>query len=456
MIYGTDVLNLCQGKLFCGKSTIEVKNITIDSRLVTKDSTYIAIKGEVNNGNHFYQDVIKKGCKFLILSEEPANLNDFDGTIIIVKDTIQTIQTLANLKRKKLSLKVIAITGSVGKTSTKDIVASVASVKYKTYKTKGNYNNHIGVPLTILGVTDEEVLIVEMGMNHLGEISLLSKIAMPDIAIITNIGSAHIGNLGSRENILKAKLEILDGLIGSVLIINYDNDMLIKVYPKLKEKYQVKTVSLSNSLADYTATNIQQDIFQSIFDIQNHTTNIKVNIGGDAFIYNALIAYATGKVLNIEDSLIKEGINKFRLTEGRLTKKMSKSGLVIIDDTYNASYDSMTSSLELLGKVKNMRKVAILGDMLELGNYTKEFHEKVGKEVVNNNIDLLITVGEKSLLIASSALENKFQKEKIHSFKTNEDCINHIKPLLEKNDIILVKGSNGIHLNRVVNYLLDI
>lgn len=452
-IYVKDVVRVCHAKLLCGYVDLELTQFCIDSRKATNGDVYVGICGETVDGNDFYKEAIRKGATCLILSKEPQNKELGNVTILLVDDTLRCLQELAHYKRSLYDIPVIAITGSVGKTSTKDIVYSVVSQEYHTHKTIGNYNNHLGVPLTILGLRDHEAMVVEMGMNHLGEISLLSHIVEPTIAIITNVGTAHIGNLGSRENIRKAKLEILDGMIGNQLILNHDDDMLVQVEEELKSKYQLRTVSILEK-SDYRAVFLEEDVFSSTFDILGHTDHVVVNVGGRAYVYNSLVAYAVGNLLNISDEKIKEGIFKFKLTGSRLEKKITKKGIVLIDDTYNANYDSMKASIELLGRVRDKRKIAILGDMLELGEYTEELHTKLGDVVVANEIDRLITIGKYSKLIAKRTLELGMKQEYIVSFENEQDSYSFLDEFLDQKDIVLLKGSHGIHLIGIVDYLM--
>ena len=312
----------------------------------------------------------------------------------------------------------------------------------------------MGVPLTILSMSnDSEALVVEMGMNHFGEISVLSKIAKPTISVITNIGTAHIGNLGSREGIRQAKMEIFDGMIGNKLVINGDDDMMSQVVDELREKYDVSTVSI-DSESTYKAIDIEYDVFSSKFSI-NDLNDIVVNVGGKAYVYNSLVAYAIGKYLNISDDFIKDGIKEFKLSSSRLEKKVTKNGVVLIDDTYNANFDSMKASIELLGKVSDKRKVAILGDMLELGEYTKEYHTNLGDVVVENGIDILITIGENSKLIGKRAIDLGFSKENIYSFDKENESYLFLDEFLNSDDVVLLKGSHGIHLIGIVDYLMN-
>ena len=411
-LYIDDVIKYCGGKLLYGNKEQILGNICTDSRKINENDVYVAIVGEKFDGNDYYEDAVKRGASCCIISKIIDGISYDKCATILVDDTIECLQKLASYKRNLYNIPVIAVTGSVGKTSTKDIIYSVVSKKYKTCKTMGNYNNHLGVPLTILSLRDDEALVIEMGMNHLGEISLLSKIAKPSISVITNIGTAHIGNLGSRENILKAKMEILDGMIDNKIIINNDNDLLYKMGIDMDNKYDIYTYSIDND-SDYKAVNIRDSVFESKFDIDGIDKDVVVNVGGNAYIYNSLVAYIVGDMLGIDKDRIKEGISEFKLSSNRLEKKVNSNGVVIIDDTYNANYDSMRSSLELLGRVKDKRKIAIIGDMLELGNYTEELHKNIGDVVIDNKIDVLITVGEYSKYIVDRVIELGFSKDNI-------------------------------------------
>lgn len=453
-LYVRDVVRLCNGKLINGNLDLVLGDFCTDTRKVKDNDVYVGIKGEVHDGNDFYQEAINNGAGVCILDTIKEDSDFGDVTVVLVEDTLECLQELAKYKRSLYDIPVIAITGSVGKTSTKDIIASVVSEKYKTCKTVGNYNNHLGVPLTILSLKDEEALVVEMGMNHLREIALLSEIAKPTVSVITNVGTAHIGILGSRENILKAKLEILEGMKDKRLIINYDNDMLMSAYDDLVNSCEVYTVGIDND-ANYKAVNIKEDVFSSHFDIDGVSENIKVNVGGKVFVYNSLVAYAVGNILGISDTEIKRGIESFCLSSGRLERKVNSKGVTIIDDTYNANFDSMSSSISLLGKVKEKRKIAILGDMLELGDYSEQLHTKLGDVVVNNNVDVLVTVGDWSLNIEKRAIELGMDSNNCYHFAKESDCYDLVCSMLDSNDIVLLKGSHGIHLNKVVDKIME-
>ena len=437
----SDIVRICNGNLLSNNEDIKCESFSKDTRNISAGDIYIGIKGESFNGNNFYKDAFEKGAAACILDEDTVIDEEYKThNIVLVKDTIKALQDIAKYKRSLYDIPVIAVTGSVGKTSVKDIIYKVVSSKYKTQCTPGNLNNHIGVPLTILGLKDHEVLIVEMGMNHLGEIHTLSEIANPTIAVITNIGTAHIGNLGSRENILKAKMEIVDGMKDGTLIINNDNDLLHTI------TYPHKITIGINEQSDYMAKNITNHAFSTEFDIGN--THITIPVGSDAFIYNSLFAYAVGKELNIDDGLIATALADFKLSPHRL-ELINLSKYQLIDDTYNASLDSVKSSLSVLKKV-NARKVFIFADILELEDFAKDIHKEVGKIAAENGVDLLLTVGKNAYETHLIAKELGVQS---YHFDNNADLIKALNTLLQTNDTILVKGSHGMKLLEIVEYL---
>ena len=407
-----NIIEATKGKLLVGNEEYVCMSYSKDTRTIKEGDCYIGIKGETFDGNLFWEKALENGASTVIVQNvqiEDEKLKKWaDKNIIKVEDTLEALYSIARYKRSLYNIPVIAITGSVGKTSTKDIVANVVSKKYKTLKTEGNNNNNIGLPLTILRLQDEEVAVIEMGMNHFGEISLLTSIAKPTICIITNIGTSHIGNLGSRENILKAKLEILEGSKKEAVIINNDNDLLHKWYEENKENYNIKTYGIKEQ-SDIMAKEIKLEENKSTF---------------------------------------------FELTKKRMDIVELKNGIKIINDAYNASLESMAASLKVLSEFKE-RKIAVLGDMFELGDFSEELHKKVGKEVVKNNIDILIACGENARYIADVARESA-NKENVYYLRKTEE----IKPLLEKivknNDVILFKASNGMKFYKIAEEVIDL
>ena len=437
-----EILKITNGKLICGDEDLDIQNFEKDTRIIQKGDMYVAIKGEKFDGNEFYKDAINKGAVACLMSKEP---DEKIGSIVLVENTVKAIQQIAAYKRSQVDIPVVAVTGSVGKTSTKDIVAAVMSQKYKVLKTQGNLNNDIGLPFTLLRLHDENAIVVEMGMNHFGEISLLTSIAKPTLAIITNIGTAHIGNLGSRENILKAKLEILEGLQGNSVIINNDNDLLSDWAEKNKEKYNIITYGINNKNSKYVAEDIHSYEDRSEYRIDGK--EVVVPVGGEHFVLNSLCAIAVGKYFDIPMAKITEGISGFELTKGRMEIEKAKCGASIINDTYNANYDSMKAAIEYLEKIEGKRKIAVLGDMKELGEYSESLHRKVGEEV--KNIDILITIGE----LAKCIEETADVREMLH-FDNNESALEYLKKIMKKDDIILLKASNSMKFGDIAKELI--
>jgi len=453
-IYVKDLIEKCNGKLIIGNENTILENFCKDTRILNKNDIYVGIKGENFEGSTLYKEAFLNGAKGCILNnsieidyEYLKTLND--KFLVIVEDTIKCLQDLATYKRSLYNIPVVGITGSVGKTSTKDIIASVLSKKYKVHKTEGNYNNHIGVPLTILSLKDEEALVVEMGMNNLGEISVLTKIAKPTVSVITNVGTAHIGNLGSRENILKAKLEILEGMNESgILVINNDNDLLHQYYLKNKDNNIITFGTINES--KYIAKDISSDESSSNYNlnISNINHNFKVNLPGNHQILNSLCAISIGILFNIPIEDIKDGINNFELTKRRMQIEKINN-ITIINDCYNANIDSMKNAIDYLGSLKNTRKIAILGDMLELGNYSESLHRELGKIVLNNNIDILITVGDATKYTIDEVRKDKLTN--VYAFDNNKEALIKIKELIQEEDTLLIKSSLGMNFIEIYN-----
>ncbi len=447
MIYVSDIIDKCGGKLICGDLSLPIENISKDTRTIQEGDIYIGIKGTNFDGNLFYQDAFNKGATICILDNiDESSISDkyLSKTIVKVDDTVKCLQELAAYKREINDIPVIAVTGSVGKTSTKEMIASVLSKKYKVLKSEGNNNNQIGLPLNILRLKDEDIMVLEMGMSSFGEISNLTRIAKPTIGVITNIGTSHIGDLGSRENIMKAKLEIIEGLNGP-LIINNDNDMLHNNIEMIKELNKVITVGINNK-SDYMAMEIDGNNFIVDGD------KMESPINNMAFIYNSLISYVVGKLCDVDVEKIREGILDVQLVSGRLEYKKLENGAVIIDGTYNASLDAIKSSLEILRKEKATRRGAIIGDVLDLGEYTRDIHREIGRALLESDLDFIVTIGSNTNYTDEYLKENKYDNWK--HFAKEEDSYEYIQKLLKSGDVVLIKGSHAMHLDNIVKWLV--
>ena len=460
-----DILKCTNGKLIIGDTEKECKNYSKDTRTIQKGDTYIGIKGEKFDGSSFWKDALNNGAETVIINNIKLNeIEEYEKqnkNIIQVEDTIKAIGEMASYKMKiqkeKYNLKVVGVTGSVGKTSTKDIIANVLSKKYKVLKTEGNNNNHIRLPFTILRLQDEEIAVIEMGMNHLREISYLTKIAKPDIAVITNIGTSHIGNLGSRENILKAKLEILEGMDKKKIVINNDNDLLNKWYLENKNNIEIHTFGIKNE-SEFNAKNIKlkENSSEFICENKNEKINIEVPVGGEHFILNALCGLTVGKLLNLNNEEIKNGIKDFKLTAKRMEINHLKNNITIINDSYNASYESMKASISNLKNMNGERKIAVLGDMFELGDFSEKLHKEVGTEIYKNKIDKLYLIGNYSKFIGEEAEKEGYKKENIFYFENKDELFNNLKNNLKSGDVILIKASNGMKLFEIAEKLKNI
>ena len=444
-----DILKVTKGELLLGKENLECKTFSKDTRKIKKGDTYIGIKGETFDGSSFWKQALENGAQAVIIENVEVTKEEkekFKGKVIVkVENTLDALYEIAKYKRSLYDIPVVAITGSVGKTSTKDIVANVVEQKYKTLKTIGNNNNNIGLPFTILRMQDEEAAVLEMGMNHFGEISLLTSIAKPTICVITNIGTSHIGNLGSRENILKAKLEILEGSENPTIVINNDNDLLHKWYEENKNTKNILTYGI-NEKSDLNAEKMTLKPNCSEYEckIDGIKNKIKVPVGGEHFVLNSLCALTVGKALGIENRKIIKGIESFELTKKRMDITTLKNGVKIINDAYNASFESMKASLKVLSEFKENRKIAVLGDMFELGDFSKELHEKVGHEVVENKIDILICNGRNSKNIVEQAKKDGMNEDKIYYFENKKEILETLEKIAKPGDIILFKASNGM------------
>lgn len=445
-----DIIEKCNGKLMQGNENLPFDKLCKDTRTLNKGEIYLGIQGENFNGSTLYEQALEKGATACILQDVEISdeiLKKYpESTIVLVEDTVKTLQKLAEYKRSMCNIPVVAITGSVGKTSTKDIVANVVSQKYKTLKTIANHNNNIGLSFTILNAHEDiEAMVLEMGMNHFEEIDLLSKIAKPNICIITNIGTSHIGNLGSRENILKAKLEILNGAKNPYIIVNNDNDLLHKWAIENKEKFKIKTYGIKKP-SDVQPSNVivKEDKSQVEIQIRNQENIIEVPVGGEHFVLNSLCAIEVGILLNIKNEEIKNGIETFKLTKNRMDIKILKNQIKIINDAYNASVESVEAIIKYVQNIEANRRIAVLGDIFEVGKYSKEIHEKIGEIVCKNNIDILICSGENAKYIVNSAKEKGFKKENVYYLEDKEEIVELIKKIVQPQDLVIFKASNGM------------
>lgn len=448
-----DILERVNGTVLCGLCDAEFAGACIDSRIVQSDEAYFALKGERTDGTLYCGDAIKNGAKVCfvennIFSDEDLNKFAKSATIVLVPNVEDALVEIAKAKRSLYDIPVVAITGSVGKTSTKDVIAEVMAQKFNVQKTQGNKNNRLGVPLTIMSLRNHDALVIEMGMNHLGEIHELTNIAKPTLSVISNIGTSHIGNLGSRENILKAKLEILDGMTNKKVIINNDNDMLHKW--NLEDENAEKITFGIHEKSIYMASKVKMTEKSNEFSVELNSTEYKFTTQkpGEVFILNALSAIAVGMEYDIPIDKMQKAIANAEITKNRLDIE-KVNDILLIKDYYNASFESIKPSLEYLANLDRGRKIAVLGDIKEVGSFSKEIHEKVGKEVAKNKIDMLVTVGEEAKNIAKMAVEEGMNAKNVYSCDLNEQAIKILNNMLVQGDTVLLKASNSMKFGEI-------
>ena len=458
----TNIARACNGRLLypaenSRKETehAEAAGVVIDSRKAGENFIFVATKGERVDGHQFIPDVFAKGALGVVCEKEPESL---PGPCIVVEDSFEALKQIGEFYRQQLPVKVVGITGSVGKTSTKEFVAAVLSMKYKVHKTLGNYNNEVGVPLTVLSMPeDTEVAVLEMGINHFGEMHNLSRIARPDICIMTNIGQCHLEFLGSREGILKAKSEMFDFMKedGSVCI-NGDDDMLASI-KEVKGKKPV-TFGLSEQCRVY-ATDIKgKGLFgsEAVIHGNGESFAVQIPLPGEHMVYNALAAAAAGQLLGLTPEEIRDGIAAVESVSGRshIVKLPDK---VLIDDCYNANPVSMEAAIDLLLQADG-RRVAVMGDMFELGEQEKEMHARVGKYAADKGVECIICAGKLARCIYEGAREAAGERKdgpaaEIFYFEDRESLLEGINQILKPGDTILIKASHGMGFEKVVEQL---
>ena len=443
------------GKLLCGSADDIVTGISIDSRTVGRSELFFALIGENHDAHDFIPNAIENGARSIVVSvENPGNFGE-GINVVKVDDTTKALQDLAKWYAAELGIKKIGITGSTGKTTTKDILYHIFSEKYKTGKTAGNLNNHIGVPLTILSFDESiEVGIIEMGIETVDEMHVLADIVRPDISIITNIGISHIETFGSRDNIFKGKIQIADFLgEENLLIVNEESDYLAR--ENVSGNYRLATVGFSGK-SNYIlsgVTETDEDGVEFILEYKEKSKKFKLNIPGRHNAVNASLAIAAATDMGISMEEAAEGLQKIELTEKRLNIK-GKDGLKVIDDTYNASPDSMRAAIDVLVATKGMRKVAVLGDMLGLGDDSEKYHEQIGEYVIQKNIDLLIATGELAKNIYEKAREVMGDEKAIY-YRNRVKLASDIKKIVTPGDVILVKGSRAMAMENIVRKILE-
>lgn len=436
-----------------GKADKEVTWVGIDSRKLIPGGLFIATKGERVDGHTFIEQVYKNGAAAVVCEKAPENE---EIPYILVEDSLQALKDIAEYYRQNLAIKVVGITGSVGKTSTKEFIAGVLGQKYKVHKTAGNFNNEVGLPLTVLQIRDEEIAVLEMGISNFGEMHRLSKIARPDICVMTNIGQCHLEFLGSREGILKAKSEIFDFASETAAVfVNGDDDMLATIGKKTKGETLHYGLAAENDVYAKEIENL--GLFGSrckiCFSFEKQEFSVEIPLPGEHMVYNALAAAGVAKFYGLSTEQIARGIASVKPVDGR-SNIIRTEKYTVIDDCYNANPVSMKAAIDLLGTALG-RKVAVLGDMFELGENEKKLHEEVGVYAAAKKIDVLLCVGRLCEYMAEAAEKNKEgSAPKVYYFPEREMLENKLSELLKDGDTVLVKASHGMGFVDIVKELV--
>lgn len=433
---------------------IAIYGVSIDSRKIEPGNLFVPFKGEHSDGHRFVEDALKRGASAALWQKDVPN-PPTHLPILVVDDTLLALQELARSYRNELDVKVVGITGSNGKTTVKDMTANLLALQYKVKKTEGNYNNHIGLPLTILSLDENtEVAILEMGMSGKGEIEFLSRLARPHVAVITNIGESHLQDLGSREGIAEAKLEIIQGIADDGLIVYMGDEILLKEgLSHYEGRAQIKTFG-RQSKNDLYPVEMNTGQKGSTFKINASETEYYLPVLGIHNVLNALSAMLTAHYFQIPYEKMNDGFSSLKLTNMRMELVEGKQGEKIINDAYNASPTSMKVAIDLVSNLPDYeRKILVLGDMLELGEKEKEFHFEMGRIIDPQNINFVFTFGNLGAQIAEGA-KTVFPAERIFSFTEKQSLIEELKKYTNAETLIMVKASRGMKLEEVVTALL--
>lgn len=445
----SDVASYSKGVVDSPFEELLVHSVSTDSRRIKEGDLFIALEGDSFNGHDFVQDAFADGA-VAVMVQEGVDLNVNSSTpVIVVKDTLSGLQEFAKNYRQSLNLTGVGITGSNGKTSTKDFIYSVLSERFSVSATAGNYNNHIGLPLTVLEADDQHQYGVwEMGMSNSGEIALLADIASPNIGVITNVGVAHIENMGSRESIAIEKGALAESVSGEGFVVLNAEDAYSR---SIAERTQVRTVSVGFGVADIRADNIAIESASASFviDANGQRAEVLLPVPGRHMVLNALMAVAVGVNEGMPLDIIAQGLSEAKLSGGRLQKR-EFGGVVIIDDTYNANPDSTLAAIQCLAEMNcDGRRFAVIGGMAELGAISEPEHRKIGAEAVDLGIDFILSVGGMAVQVDEGAKEGN----KGHSqfFDEHKECAEFINNEASSGDLILIKGSRSSAMENVIN-----
>ena len=429
-------------------------DLVSDTRKISEGVLFIAFKGERFNGEDFVSEALSKGAAGVMVSTDfKGDIENLAGTVLAVPDTLTSYQQLGKAHREKFNIPVVAITGSNGKTTTKDLTAAVLSARGSVAKTQANFNNEIGIPLTLLSIEKKHTAaVVEIGMRGLHQIEKLAPLVKPTIGIVTNVGETHIELLGSVENIAKAKGELVEAIpAGGTIILNNDNEYVAKMRTKAKEGVRVITFGIDNA-ADVRGGSIRTAENRTNFTVAyaGKQTVYTIAMVGKHNVYNALAAISVGLVLGFSANEIQQGLDNLEATKMRFELKKVK-GYNVINDAYNASPMSMSAAINTVAELTSGRKIAVVGDMLELGDFAISAHEKVGQELAAKNFTAVITRGKMGEYIAKGAREGGIAM--VYACDSHEQAADRLTEILQSGDTILFKGSRGMQMDKIIDLL---
>lgn len=451
----SDVIEAVRGELVQGSSNIEISGVSIDSRSIKPGDLFFAFPGERVDGHDFLEQVFDQGAAAAVISHQVNFQNR--AALIMVADPLTALQDLAYYYRRLYSIPVVAVTGSTGKTTTKDLIAGVLEQRFNVLKTSGNYNNEIGLPLTLLQLKhSHQVVVLEMAMRGPGQIAALCELSRPQAGVITNIGKTHLELLGSQEAIALAKGELLQALPSDGwAMLNAEDPWQVK----LSEKVSGEVIFYGYS--DHCTISASQVVLNNLAGVEFKLstpagqTPCFLPLPGAHNVTNALAAAAVGYRFGLTPQEIAAGLQSASLTEMRLEIKQGKDGVKIIDDSYNASPSSTIAALKLLAESGGERTIAVLGDMYELGEETVDGHRQVGKEAVALQIDCLCTVGQLAREIAKGAINAGMDSDLIYVYQEKTEAVSFLRSYLQKGDVVLIKGSRGMKMEEIVAAIQD-
>ena len=457
-----EILKATGGELLCGSQIQEFEKVSIDSRNISPKDLFVAIVGDVHDGHRFANDVVNQGVGGLVVAKDNAEglpISEWQArhiACVTVTDTLRALGDLAAFHRSRNDVAVVAITGSNGKTTTRQMTAEVVAQKFSTLSTIGNYNNQIGVPLTLLRLAPEHTwAVVEVGTNSPGEIARLAQICSPDIGVITNIGPAHLEGLGSLDGVMREKGQLIDHLkTGGRAVLNADDRRVSKIADRTEK--DVLLFGLAKNAA-IRATAVEEKVGGISFslDLPRESLTVELKVPGQFMVINALAAAAVGHLLELSAAEIKSGLETFKPAWGRMNIFETANGIHVIDDTYNANPDSMQAAITTLNSLRaNNRSVFVAGDMLELGARTESLHKQVGAWAAVANIDKMMVTGEFATAVISGAVGAKMNQEDIFT-GSRDEILDALKGSLRPGDWVLIKGSRGARMDIIVKGLKE-